>query len=46
MPIPDFQKIMLPLLEFAADGKDHTLREAIDHLGGQFKLTPEEQNEM
>jgi restriction system protein len=46
MAIPDFQKIMLPLLEFASDGKDHTLREAIDILGSQFKLTPEEKTEM
>ena len=46
MAIPDFQKIMLPLLEFAGDGKDHTLREAIDHLAGHFKLTADEQKEM
>jgi restriction system protein len=30
MPIPDFQSIMLPLLKFAADGKDHPIYEAID----------------
>lgn len=46
MAIPDFQKIMLPLLAFAGDGKDHTLREAADHLGGHFKLTPEEKKEL
>lgn len=46
MAIPDFQKIMLPLLEFAGDGKDHTLREAADQLGGHFKLTPEEKKEL
>jgi len=46
MSIPDYQKIMLPLLEFAADGKDHTLREAVERLGDKFKLTPEEKKEM
>ena len=42
MPIPDFQSIMLPLLKFAGDGKEHTLREALDALAAQFKLTEEE----
>lgn len=46
MAIPDFQKIMLPLLEFAGDGKDHTLRETIEELARRFKLTPEEQKEL
>lgn len=46
MAIPDFQKIMLPLLEFAGDGKEHTLREAIEGLSHRFKLSPEEQKEL
>lgn len=46
MAIPDFQSIMLPFLQFAGDGKEHTLREAIDHLGAQFKLTAEEMAEL
>lgn len=45
MAIPDFQTIMLPLLLYAGDGKDHAQREAIDHLGSRFKLTPEEMTE-
>jgi restriction endonuclease Mrr len=32
MPIPDFQSLMLPLLEFAADGREHSLSEARDAL--------------
>jgi len=45
MPIPDFQTCMLPLLRFAADGKEHQLKEASQHLAQEFKLTDKEQNE-
>ncbi len=45
MAIPDFQTIMLPLLQFAADGKEHSIHEATDYLADYFKLTPEEVNE-
>lgn len=30
MAIPDYQSIMLPLLRFAKDRKEHSLREATD----------------
>jgi restriction system protein len=46
MAIPDFQTIMLPLLQFAGDGKEHSIREAHDHLAKHFELTPEEINEL
>lgn len=42
MAIPDYQSTMLPLLEFCADGNEHTLHEAVDFLADQFKLTPQE----
>ena len=42
MAIPDFEKIMLPLLRFIADGQEHTLREAIDGLASEFGLSAEE----
>lgn len=45
MAIPDFQTCMLPLLWFAADGKEHQLKEASQHLAKEFKLTDEELNE-
>lgn len=38
MPIPDYQAIMLPLLQFAGDGKEHSLREALEALAKQFRL--------
>ena len=42
MPIPDFQTLMLPVLKFAAQNGDHTLRQATDYLAQQFSLTPDE----
>jgi restriction system protein len=42
MSIPDFQSTMLPLLELAADGQEHPVREVVAALADRFKLTPEE----
>jgi restriction system protein len=42
MPIPDFQTLMLPFLQFASDGKEHAMSEARELLAGQFGLTPDE----
>lgn len=42
MSIPDYQSIMLPLLEFAGDGREHTVREAIEFLAARFGLTDQE----
>jgi restriction system protein len=42
MTIPDFQAIMLPLLQYASDGKEHSLREAITYLADVFNLSDEE----
>lgn len=46
MAIPGFQIIMLPLLKFASDQQEHSLREAIDHLADYFNLTREERKEL
>jgi restriction system protein len=46
MPIPDFQSIMLPLLRFAGDSKEHSIRETVDSLGTEFDLTDEELKEL
>jgi len=37
---------MLPLLQFAADRKEHSLRETIDVLADHFSLTPSERKEL
>jgi hypothetical protein len=42
MPIPDYQSIMLPLLKFASDRLEHSLRETIEALADKFGLTGEE----
>jgi len=46
MTIPDFQSIMLPLLQFSSDSKEHSLTEAKTHLASYFSLSDEELNEM
>ncbi|WP_028454846.1 restriction endonuclease [Chitinilyticum litopenaei] len=46
MPIPDYQTIMLPLLQLAADQKEHRFRDAIEHLSTLFELTEAERAEM
>jgi restriction system protein len=45
MPIPDYETLMLPVLNFAGDGKDHTSKELVTALATQFGLTPDEQAE-
>src|SRR5208283_5258909 len=46
MPIPDFQTLMLPLLRFLSDEKEHKLEEAITALSEEFGLTPDERQRM
>src|SRR3989344_5326510 len=46
MTIPDYQTIMLPLLKFAGDNQEHTIREAIDHIAETFKLTEQDRKEV
>jgi len=46
MAIPDFQTIMLPLLRFMGDGKDHSIHEAVDKLAEDFSLSVQDLNEM
>ena len=45
MPIPDFQTLMLPLLEFASDGLEHAVAEAREPLADRFGLSEEERAE-
>lgn len=46
MPIPDFQTLMLPLLQLASDGKEHTLRDAQAKLAIEFNLSEEEKSQL
>lgn len=46
MAIPDFQSLMLPLLEAHRDGREHINRELVEELGRRFGLTDAERREM
>ena len=46
MTVPDFQSLMLPLLQLTADGQEHTLSEAIEVLDRQFKLSEADRKEL
>ena len=45
MAIPDFQTVMLPLLQFAADQQEKSLREAVAALSDKFNLSEEERTQ-
>jgi restriction system protein len=45
MAIPDYQTVMLPLLKLTSDGKEHQIREAVNTLADQFKLTEAQRKE-
>jgi 5-methylcytosine-specific restriction enzyme B len=46
MALPKFSEITLPLLQFAKDGKEHSIIEAEEFLADKFKLTDEEKNRL
>lgn len=44
--IPDYQSIMLELLKFAGDQKEHNIREAFEYVSDLFKLTEIERKQV
>lgn len=44
--IPDFQTIMLPVLELLKDKKEHTLQELISKISDKFELSEKERKEL
>jgi restriction system protein len=46
MAIPDFETLMLPALQFAADKNEHSYRETIEHLANEYSLTEEERKRL
>jgi restriction system protein len=46
MPIPDFQSLMLPLLQHFSDGKEHANQETLDTLAGFLQLTAAERAQL
>lgn len=46
MPIPDYQTLMLPVLQLASDGHEHKFRDAVEQLSLYFQISDAEQMEM
>lgn len=46
MAIPAFQDLMLPLLTFVSDSKEHTPRETVEALAEKFSLSEADRQEM
>ena len=46
MAIPDYQMLMLPLLQVLADKQERTLREVVAQLSIDFKLSDEERSQL
>ena len=46
MPIPDYQTLMLPLLKFLSDGKEHNLPDATKAISDEYNLSPEERQQL
>lgn len=46
MAIPDYQTLMLPLLELAGDGQEHSMRDAVEELAATFELTDDERRKL
>jgi len=46
MTVPDYQAIMLPLLQVAADQEEHVISEVVQRLAEQFQLTPEDRKQL
>ena len=46
MTVPDFQTLMLPLLNLASGGQRHTLAEAVEHLAQEFQLSEDDRTQL
>ncbi len=46
MPVPDFQSLFIPVLQFASDGNDHSLNETIEVLARQLGLSEADRDEL
>lgn len=46
MAIPDFQTVMLPILQAVSDGRDHLMRDVTRAIADHFGLSPEERTQL
>jgi len=44
--IPTYENLILPLLKFSSDSKEHSSRDPIDFLAKEFRLTEEEKDDL
>jgi len=44
--VPDYQSFMRPLLAFGADGQEKDIKDAINALADQFRLSPEDREQL
>ncbi|MBN1643176.1 MAG: restriction endonuclease [Anaerolineae bacterium] len=44
--IPNYEALMLPLMRLASDGEEHSMREGIDVLAEQFRLSDQQLREL
>jgi len=45
MAIPDYETLMLPVLQYVSDGKEHSLKEITASMAEAFKLSAEEREQ-
>src|SRR5438270_11597083 len=46
MPVPDYQSLMLPLLDALADGRDHDVKEVRDSIAKRLGVTDRDREEL
>ena len=46
MPIPDFQSIMLPLMNYYSDEKEHSTKDTVENLSSHYNLSEEETSQL
>lgn len=46
MPVPDYQRCMLPLLRLARDGQEHRLADVVERLAQEFQLAEDNRREL
>jgi len=46
MPVPDLESIMMPMLKFLGDKKDHSMKEVEESLAIFFKLNEDEKRQL
>ncbi len=46
MTVPDYQTLMLPVLQVASDGNEHSISEVVEILADSFQLSTEDRSEL